>query len=119
MNSLQMLAMFSAKELESFGISNALLVSLIGIIVVLSELAILAGLIILISKVINKFVVKKDSEAPAQAPSTATENSVPEERGVKLKDVDEKTAAMIMALVSEESKIPLDRLDFKSIKKVD
>ena len=33
-----------------------------------------------------------------------------------LKDVDEPTAAMIMAIVSDESGIPLDRLIFRSIK---
>lgn len=35
---------------------------------------------------------------------------------LKLKDVDEPTAAMIMAIVSDESGIPLSELCFKSIK---
>ena len=35
-----------------------------------------------------------------------------------LKDVDEPTAAMIMAIVSDESGIPLERLIFRSIKLV-
>ncbi len=34
---------------------------------------------------------------------------------LRLKNVDEKTAAMIMAIVSDESKIPLSELCFKSI----
>lgn len=34
---------------------------------------------------------------------------------LKLKDVDEPTAAMIMAIVSDESGIPLSELCFKSI----
>jgi len=34
---------------------------------------------------------------------------------LKLKNVDEKTAAMIMAIVSDESQIPLSELYFKSI----
>ncbi len=38
---------------------------------------------------------------------------------VKLRDVDEKTAAMIMAIVSHESNIPLSELCFKSIKAID
>lgn len=38
---------------------------------------------------------------------------------LKLKNVDEKTAALIMAIVSDESKIPLSELCFKSIKAVD
>ena len=35
---------------------------------------------------------------------------------LRLKDVDEPTAAMIMAIVSDESGIPLSELCFKSIK---
>lgn len=38
---------------------------------------------------------------------------------LKLKNVDEKTAAMIMAIVSDESQIPLSELCFKSITAVD
>jgi len=38
---------------------------------------------------------------------------------LKLKNVDEKTAAMIMAIVSHESNIPLSELRFKSIKAID
>lgn len=38
---------------------------------------------------------------------------------LKLKNVDEKTAAMIMAIVSDESQIPLSELCFKSIAAVD
>jgi hypothetical protein len=38
---------------------------------------------------------------------------------LKLIGVDEKTAAMIMAIVSHESRIPLSELSFKSIKAVE
>ncbi len=38
---------------------------------------------------------------------------------LKLKNVDEKTAAMIMAIVSHESGIPLNELVFKSISAVE
>lgn len=38
---------------------------------------------------------------------------------LRLKNVDEKTAALIMAIVSDESKIPLSELCFKSIKAVE
>jgi hypothetical protein len=37
---------------------------------------------------------------------------------LKLINVDEKTAALIMAIVSDETKIPLSELVFKSIKAV-
>jgi hypothetical protein len=35
---------------------------------------------------------------------------------IKLYDVDEKTAACLMAIISDETNIPLDRLIFKSIR---
>jgi len=38
---------------------------------------------------------------------------------LKLQNVDERTAAMIMAIVSDESGIPLSELCFKSIKNVE
>ena len=38
---------------------------------------------------------------------------------LRLKGVDEKTAAMIMAIVSDESGIPLAELQFKSIRAID
>lgn len=37
---------------------------------------------------------------------------------LKLIDVEESTAALIMAIVSDESKIPLSQLQFKSIKAI-
>jgi len=37
---------------------------------------------------------------------------------IKLTEVDERSAAMIMAIVSDESGIPLSELRFKSIKKL-
>ncbi len=38
---------------------------------------------------------------------------------LKLYNVDEKTAAMIMAIVSDESQIPLSELRFKSIRLIE
>ena len=112
--------MFTEAELASFGISNALLVAVTGVIIVLLELALIACFIVIISKLINKFLNKEKTAEPV-TPVTTDDNAVKTvgNRSVKLIDVDEKTAAMIMALVSHQSDIPLDRLDFKSIKKVD
>ena len=39
--------------------------------------------------------------------------------GLELEGVDENTVATIMAIISKESGIPLERLSFKSIKKVE
>lgn len=51
--------------------------------------------------------IESEDQAAAAADFSAGE--------LKLKNVDEKTAAMIMAIVSNESGIPLNELVFKSI----
>ena len=50
-------------------------------------------------------------------PSEAAENQDFSSGTLRLKNVDEPTAAMIMAIVSDESGIPLSELCFKSIQK--
>lgn len=98
-----------------------------GFVVVLSMLAIIAVTILVFSKVMavlsNK---KKPAEAPvaapAAAPSAPAGTPLPADTSagsLDLVDVDEKTAAVIMAIVSKESGIPLNRLAFKSIKKTE
>ena len=64
-------------------------------------------------------------EKPAAAPAVS-EKPAAEDPGeefssgtLKLKGCDEKTAAMIMAIVSDNTGIPLSELVFKSIKLVD
>ena len=54
--------------------------------------------------------------APAAAPATEEEFS---SGTLKLKGCDEKTAAMIMAIVADDTGIPLSELVFKSIKLVE
>ena len=124
MYQIQLLKMFDFYKISTpgeFGVGNALIVSLIGVIVVLLELALLALCIVLIGKVIKAVSGNKTNE---NAVTEKTDDSLIQlstigERKVKLYGVDEKTAAMIMALVSHKTDIPLERLDFKSIKKVD
>ena len=66
--------------------------------------------------------------APAAAPAPATAAPAVAAQGsgeefssgsLKLKGCDEKTAAMIMAIVADDSGIPLEELVFKSIKLVE
>lgn len=52
--------------------------------------------------------------APAQAPPETPEGSA-WGGSLTLKKVDEKTAALIMAIISDQSGIPLSQLCFKSI----
>lgn len=114
-------------------IGEALNVSITGFVVVLLILALLAVLVLLLSKGV-RFVeskTKKQGSAqkaeatktvPAKASAAPTGTPLPETQSVgqlDLYDVDEKTAAVIMAIVSHESGIPLNRLEFKSIKAIE
>ena len=101
--------------------------ALTGFFVVLSMLAIIAVVILIFSKVMAGLTKKQDaketvaetgkSETPAAKGTPLAEgNSVGK---LDLIDVDEPTAATIMAIVSDQSGIPLNRLNFKSIKKLE
>ncbi len=104
-------------------IGEAILRSVVGIVTVICILAVIAGLILLVSKVIRAFEAKtagKKTEE-ASAPAAAAPAGVPMPAGMnqgelELIDTDEKPAAVIMAIVSDKSGIPLNRLAFKSIK---
>lgn len=111
--------------------SETMLVAVAGITVVLLELAILAVLIVFLSKIFRaiegRFVSDSapsdaSASAPVQAPASAPVAAAPAApvavaaSGVQLVDVDEATAAVIMAIVSNESGIPLEKLSFRSIK---
>ena len=73
--------------------------------------------------VVGSFSKKKDTApaAPTAAPAAAAEDSGEEfsSGSLKLKGCDEKTAAMIMAIVSDNTGIPLNELIFKSISLVE
>lgn len=103
-------------------LTDALAVSLIGITTVILILAVIAGLIILVSKAIRSIeaaAAKKkpvSAEASAPAPSGVPMPAGMNQGELELVGTDEKTAAIIMAIVSDKSGIPLNRLSFKSIK---
>ena len=93
------------------------------IAVVFAVLFIMYVMISLSSKVIAALPSgdKKAGEASA-APAAAPAETAPASEGedfssgtLKLKGCDEKTAAMIMAIVSDNTGIPLSELVFKSI----
>ena len=107
-------------------LTDALATSLIGITTVIIILAIIAVLIILVSKVIRAVEGAATKKAPATpaAPIASAPAGVPMPAGMnqgelELINTDEKTAAIIMAIVSDKSGIPLNRLSFKSIKLVE
>ncbi len=66
---------------------------------------------------IRKAIDSKKAPAPAAAPVTVTPvATAPVYTGPVLSGVEEKEAAVIMAIVSHKTGIPLERLKFKSIK---
>ncbi len=102
-------------------LTDALATSVIGITTVILILAAIAVLIILVSKVIRAFEGKTATAPAAEAPASSAPAGIPMPEGMnqgqlELIDTDEKTAAVIMAIVSNKSGIPLNRLSFKSIK---
>lgn len=106
-------------------ISEALTTAIFGMATVVCILALIALCVMAISKVIQAMEKKSKKDAPvaqigAAAPVAQPQgNPLPEtcsNGSVELIDTDERTAAVIMAIVSNKSGIPLNRLDFKSIR---
>ncbi|MBR6361587.1 MAG: OadG family protein [Clostridia bacterium] len=107
----------------SMTVPESLGIALVGILVVLAELALLALFITILSKIIGAFTKKKKAEEQETTvtPVAETGNGTPAPAAgysgsPNLINVDEPTAACIMAIVSDRSGIPLERLKFRSIK---
>lgn len=104
-------------------ILTALKISLFDFSIVFSALILIAFFIKIVSLIISNFErnqvkhekASEDVQTVPEASTSTLENAVGFGE-LKLYGVDERTAAMIMAIVSDESKIPLAELQFKSIK---
>ena len=103
-------------------LGEAFLTSGIGIATVLAILAVIACLIIYVSKFIRmmeeKAAAAKKADIVEEVNLTAKPVAMPADTmtgELELVKTDEKTAAVIMAIVSDQSGIPLNRLSFKSI----
>lgn len=112
--------LFTSEYSIKMPIMETLMTSFIGITTVILILAVIAVLILLVSKIIRTIEKGVAKDAPAPAAATAPQG-VPMPDGMmqgelELVNTDEKTAAVIMAIVSNQSGIPLNRLSFKSIK---
>lgn len=117
---------------QTITIGDSLLIALVGIAVVLIELALLAVIIMLLSKAIRLLEQKgargnKAAVQPVETPQVIPIQAAPAavtvppaviENGILLVDTDEQTAAMLMAIVSDQTGIPLERLHFQSIRQV-
>ena len=118
---------------KALGLTDALLVSGVGIVVVMAELALLAVLVWLLSRLVrsleNKGKDKIDDVATsvaiiggADGPTAvykAPAGTAAASSRVELYGVDDTTAATIMATLSHQLGKPLEHLDFKSIRACD
>lgn len=115
-------------------LADSLMVALFGFTVVFLVLVMLSLLVKLQSLVVGYIMVHKDkldssrskktveTYMPVEAEAAFDAEAVDEGWSageLKLLGVDEKTAAMIMAIVSHETQIPLSQLQFKMIKAID
>ncbi|MCQ2532391.1 MAG: OadG family protein [Saccharofermentans sp.] len=112
-------ALLVAKE-GVLPMNEALLDAGIVITVVFAVLCIICILITISGKIFSSLVKDEKKPAPAVAATPAAPaEPVKEEEfssgSLRLKGCDEKTAAMIMAIVSDNTGIPLSELIFKSI----
>ncbi len=130
-------ALASSDGGNTMTITEALGLSVTGIAVVMIILALLAVLVVILSKIVRFFekAARKKSDknaAKSEIPQTkAALNAKPEvgktvaldekqsAGNLELYKTDEKTAAVIMAIVSKESGIALNKLQFNSIKLIE
>ena len=95
------------------------------LIVVLGMAVVFFGLILLmlVTKASGKIMQNKEAAAPAPAPAAPAAPAVkafaPGSAGeVKLHDVPDRTAAMLMAIVADKLGKPLNELRFISIREI-
>ena len=114
---------------ENISVADAGIVSLLGYGVVFLGLFALMVVVILLGKAFVAAGNRKKAEAPKaaapEAPAAAKTEAAKaapvapgSAGGVKLYDVEPKTAAMIMAIVADRMGKPLNELRFISIKEV-
>ena len=109
---------------EMFMNAGIVILVVFGVLLLMYILISISGKIIQAITSIGSKKEKKAEPTPAAAPAapTAAAPASGEEfssGALKLKNCDEKTAAMIMAIVADDTGIPLNELVFKSIKLVE
>ena len=111
--------------ITDLSIGEVLLYSVVGLVTVIAVLAILAILITLVSRLVARYSSKPAAREPVPGPDVLKieeikEPALPAVVGTKgeivLRDVDDQTAAILMAIVADQTGIPLNELRFKSIK---
>ena len=113
---------------ESMGIADAAISAVLGYCVVFVGLILLMCVVFLMGRVMAASRAKKAPKAAAAGSASPDGGAaVPAPKGpaapgsageIKLYDVPDKEAAMIMAIVADKMGKPLNELRFKSIKEV-
>lgn len=101
---------------------SSVLYDLIGAVLIIAVLALIAVIIRLIASAVYKSQDKKRPDEAENEAGGRIEAASPEESAkgdLTLFGADEKTAALIMGIVSFESGLPLGELSFNSIKLID
>ena len=109
----------------NIGIGESFMYAIVGFLIVFIVLIVIIGAILVTSKLVDSaskkpaVEEKKAAPAPAAAPAPVAREVAPGSCGdIKLYNVSDKEAAMIMAIVADEMKTPLNELRFISIKQI-
>ena len=110
--------------MENIGIPEAAVVALLGYGVVFLGLVLLMVVVMIMGKIFvaidkkKQAAVAKEQVVEVQETAPAAPTAPGAAGGIKLYDVEPKTAAMIMAIVADKMGKPLNELRFISIKEV-
>ena len=108
----------------TYGFTQALMDSLVGIMVVFFALVLLMVIIKIMTAVGDSREKKAAAAEPVKAEPAAPVEAPPKKLApgaageVKLYDTDPRTAAMLMAIVADELKTPVNELRFISIREI-
>ena len=98
-------------------LGRSLLISVVGFLLVIVVLLLLALVVKCFSAIFGKADKKSAQEQPAEVTPAAPVPAVPAvSNDPKLEGVSEEEAAVVMAVISHQTGIPLNRLKFNSIK---
>ena len=104
--------------LSTISLGTAGITALLGYAVVFFGLILLMIVVMVIGKCFTAKKAANAEETPAPAAEVAPVSAPGAAGGVKLYDVEPKTAAMLMAIVADKLQKPLNELRFISIKEV-
>lgn len=102
-------------------VSDALITAILGYLVVFVGLALLMAVVIIMGKIMvsrRKTAAAVPAAPAAPVPAKASPEAPGSAGEVKIHDVPDREAAMIMAIVADKLHKPLNELRFKSIKEI-